>query len=123
MFRLVGTSVVLGIALAVVGSAAWAQDQPPGDAHERAAQPSALSGTPDAHERASQPTAVIVLPDAHERVQTQPVVVAATTDSEFGWARVVGFGLIGAAVVLGVVALAIAVSRRPPRGHPPLAHR
>ena len=56
MFRLVGTSVVLGVALAVLGTAAYAAAVPP-DASEyqwAQGQPAGVASLPDANERAVQ---------------------------------------------------------------------
>lgn len=138
MFRLVGTSVFLGVVLAALALSASAATVPPDPAlyqaqvEESAAaaplgaavvdwaqgQPAVTTSLPDAHERTAQPTVVLVMPDAHERV-SQPV---ATTDSgtDLGWTRIVLGGLIGGAFLIGMVALTIAVfgSHR----HPPLAH-
>jgi hypothetical protein len=120
MFRLVGTTVVLGVVFALIGSGAAAQV--PGDAHDRAAQPVAPAVMSDAHQRAPQATPTIPA-DAHDRVQPVEPVVVAVTDTGTDWTRIAVGTLIGVALAIALVAMTIALIRRPPRGHPPLAHR
>ena len=122
MFRLVGTSVVLGVALAVLGTAAYAAAVPP-DASEyqwAQGQPAGVASLPDANERAAQPT-VVVMTDANERTAT-PVAAEAAASTDLGWSRVTLAALVIGGLVIAVVVLAIMLAGRP-RGHPPLAHR
>lgn len=121
MFRLVGTTVVLGVVFALTGSGAAAQ-VPFTDAHDRAAQPVGSAVMSDAHQRAPQATPTIPA-DAHDRVQPVEPVVVAVTDTGTDWTRIAVGTLIGVALAIALVAMTIALIRRPPRGHPPLAHR
>jgi hypothetical protein len=140
MFRLVGTSVFLGVVLAALALAATAATVPPDEAAYQASraqaavaqepldaamvvwaqgQPAGTGAMTDAHQRAAQPTTRVVT-DASDRME-RPVVVVADTADGIGWTTTAVWALIGAAVVIGVVALAI-VLLGTPRGHPPLAH-
>jgi hypothetical protein len=156
MFRLVGTSVFLGVVLAVLALAAtaatvpsdeaayqaaqvqtaaaqdpldaamvvWTQGQPSElastlDAHERSAESTGATSLPDAHERTGQPT-VLVVTDANDRIE-RPTVVATEATDGIGWTTTAIWAIVGAAVVVGLVVLAI-VLLGTPRGHPPLAH-
>ncbi|HSG13413.1 MAG TPA: hypothetical protein VLA22_06050 [Gaiellaceae bacterium] len=120
MLRLLGTTVVLGVVFAVVGTGAAAQ-VPLTDAHDRAAQPIGSAVMSDAHQRA--PQAVPTIPaDAHDRVQPVEPVVVAVTDTGTDWTRIAVGTLIGVALAIALIAMTIALIRRPPRGHPPLAH-
>lgn len=139
MFRLAGTTVLLGVVLASLAVVATAATVPPDEAALQAAQAQTTvalepleaaviswaqgqqAGTtslPDAHERAAQPT-VLVMTDANDRA-AQPVVVAADTGSEISWTRILLGGLVGAVVVVGLVVLTIFLVGT--HRHPPLAH-
>jgi hypothetical protein len=140
MFRLVGTSVFLGVVLAALAVSATAATVPPDPALYQAqveestaaapldaavvswaqGQPAGIASMADAHERGAQPTAVLVWSDANERVE-RPVVVATDTGGEIGWTRIVFGALVGAAFLIGLVWLTITVFGTH-RGHPPLAH-
>jgi hypothetical protein len=117
------TSIVLGILLAAIGMASAVAAQVPSDAHERA-QPVAPVVT-DSHQRAQQPVGPAVT-DAHQRSQlvaTTTPVAAEEAGWDVDWTNLVLGAVIGAAIVVGGVLLAITIRRHPPRGHPPLAHR
>ena len=138
MFRLAGTTVLLGVVLAALAVAATAATVPPDPAVYQAqveestaaaplnaavvswaqGQPAGTASLPDAHERMVK---AAVVADAHERAQPRPVVVVADTGTDLDWTRVVLGGLVGAAFLIGLVWLTIAVFGRHYR-HPPLAH-
>ena len=123
MFRLVGTSVLLGVALAVLGTAAYAAAVLPDASQYQWAQGQPADTTTslsDANERAALPT-VVVVTDAHERT-VEPVAVETDTGTDLGWANVTLASLVIGGLVIAVVVLAIMLIGRP-RGHPPLAHR
>jgi hypothetical protein len=122
MFRLVGTTVVLGFVFAVLGAGASAQ-VPPADAHDRSAQPVAPVVMSDAHERTAPQATPTVLHDAHDRVQPIEPIVVVSADTGTDWTRIAVGTLIGVALLIALVAMIIALIRRPPHGHPPLAHR
>lgn len=141
MFRLAGTTVLLGVVLAALAVTATAATVPPDPALYMAqveestaaapldaavvswaqGQPAGTASLPDAHDRSVQPAAVLVVADAHERAQPRPVTVAADTDTELGWTRIIFGALVGAAFLMGLVWLTIMVFGTHHR-HPPLAH-
>jgi hypothetical protein len=140
MFRLVGTSVFLGVVLAALAMVATAATVPPDEAAYQAAQvqtaaaqepldaamvvwaqgqPAGTGAMTDAHQRAAQPK-VLVVTDANDRIE-QPTVVATEATDGISWTTTAFWAIVGAAVVVGLVVLAI-VLLGTPRGHPPLAH-
>ena len=121
MFRLAGTSVLLGVALTVLSAAAYAATVPPDASRYQWAQgqPAGAPGLPDANERA-QPTTVVAV-DAHERA-TEPLAVEIEASTDLQWTNVALTSLVIGGLVIAVVVLAIMLVERP-RGHPPVAHR
>lgn len=138
MFRLAGTTVLLGVVLAALAVAATAATVPPDPALYQAqveesvaaapldaavmswaqGQPAGTATLPDAHERM---VTSVVMADAHERAQPRPVVVVADTGTDYDWTRIILGGLVGAAFLIGLLWLTIAVFGTHHR-HPPLAH-
>jgi hypothetical protein len=141
MFRLAGTTVLLGVVLAALAVTATAATVPPDPALYQAqvedstatapldaavvswaqGQPAGTASLPDAHERSAQPTSVLVIADAHERAQPRPVIVATDTGTDLGWTRIIFGAFVGGAFLIGLVWLTITVFGTH-RGHPPLAH-
>ena len=122
MRRVLRMSIVLGVLLAVFGAVgAWAQV--PTDAFERAATQAAVPT--DAHQRGEATTVVVVPTDAHDRtIDATPALVPADTSVwSVSLMEVALLAAIGVGLVVAGVLLVGAVRRRPPTGHPPLAHR
>lgn len=121
MRRVLRTGIVLGVVLAVFGSVgAWAQA--PTDAFERATTQAAVPS--DAHDRGAT-TLVVVPTDSHDRTldQTPALVPADTSVWSVSFLEVALLAAIAVGIVAAGVLLAGAIRRRPPAGHPPLAHR